>query len=79
MRIKIHRGAHEIGGSCVELQSGDTRIVVDLGLPLVEKGDIRFNGGRLNLQTGVELVNSGVLPDIRGLYAWDTERRRIDA
>lgn len=37
MKIKIHRGTQEVGGSCVELQSGDTRIVVDLGLPLVER------------------------------------------
>ncbi|NPV30451.1 MAG: MBL fold metallo-hydrolase [Firmicutes bacterium] len=79
MRIKIHRGAHEIGGSCVELQSGDTRIVVDLGLPLVKKGDARFDSGKLHLQTGVELVSRGVLPDIKGLYTWDTECRRIDA
>lgn len=79
MRIKIHRGTHEIGGSCVELQSGATRIVVDLGLPLVKKDGARFDDSKLHLQTETELTNSGVLPDIRGLYAWDTESRRIDA
>src|SRR5713226_835019 len=34
MRIRIHRGAHEIGGNCVEIQSGDYSILLDLGLPL---------------------------------------------
>jgi mRNA degradation ribonuclease J1/J2 len=34
MKIKIHRGAKEIGGSCVEISSGITTILVDLGLPL---------------------------------------------
>ncbi len=34
MRICIHRGAHEIGGSCVELEAQGRRLVLDLGLPL---------------------------------------------
>lgn len=34
MRLRIHRGAAEIGGSCVELQSGSSSILIDLGLPL---------------------------------------------
>ena len=34
MNIKIHRGAKEVGGSCVEISSGSSTILVDLGLPL---------------------------------------------
>ena len=34
MRARIHRGAHEVGGSCVEVESGGQRIVLDLGRPL---------------------------------------------
>jgi ribonuclease J len=34
MKICIHRGAKEIGGSCVELESLGQRIILDLGLPL---------------------------------------------
>lgn len=34
MQITIHRGAHEVGGSCVELAHGDTTILLDIGLPL---------------------------------------------
>lgn len=34
MNCRIHRGAREIGGSCVELESGGARILLDLGLPL---------------------------------------------
>ena len=34
MRVRIHRGAHEIGGSCIEVVDGDDRIVLDLGRPL---------------------------------------------
>jgi len=34
MRIRIHRGAHEIGGNCVEIESSGYSILLDLGLPL---------------------------------------------
>lgn len=34
MRICIHRGAKEIGGTCVEIESQGKRIVLDVGLPL---------------------------------------------
>lgn len=34
MKLTIHRGAKEIGGSCVELVTGNTRILLDLGRPL---------------------------------------------
>ncbi len=34
MRVRIHRGAHEIGGNCIEVAAGDDRIVLDLGRPL---------------------------------------------
>jgi ribonuclease J len=34
MRVRIHRGASEIGGSCVEVEHGGSRIVLDVGKPL---------------------------------------------
>lgn len=34
MKVCIHRGAHQIGGSCVELESQGKRLLLDLGLPL---------------------------------------------
>ncbi len=34
MRFCIHRGTKEIGGTCVEIESQDKRIVLDIGLPL---------------------------------------------
>ncbi|KQT79526.1 MBL fold metallo-hydrolase, partial [Methylobacterium sp. Leaf466] len=34
MRVRIHRGAHEIGGSCVELEHEGSRLLLDFGLPL---------------------------------------------
>jgi ribonuclease J len=34
MRLRIHRGAREIGGNCVELEADGQSILLDLGLPL---------------------------------------------
>jgi ribonuclease J len=37
VRLRIHRGTREIGGTCIELESGGSRILLDLGLPLDAK------------------------------------------
>ena len=34
MKITIHRGAHEIGGTCIQVTYGTTSILLDIGLPL---------------------------------------------
>ncbi|MFA5752916.1 MAG: MBL fold metallo-hydrolase, partial [Bacteroidales bacterium] len=34
MNAKIYRGAEEIGGNCIALQTAQTKILVDFGLPL---------------------------------------------
>ena len=39
MRVRIHRGAHEIGGNCVEVEHDGARIVVDIGRPLTAGWD----------------------------------------
>ncbi len=39
MKVCIHRGAHEIGGTCVELKAEGKRLVLDVGLPLDAEAD----------------------------------------
>ena len=39
MNIRILGGAHEIGGNCVELESGGHRLLLDLGMPLTAGPD----------------------------------------
>ena len=34
MKVCIHRGTKQIGGSCIELVHDGVRIVLDVGLPL---------------------------------------------
>ena len=39
MNLIIHRGTHEIGGTCVEITTDETRIIIDLGMPLADPRD----------------------------------------
>lgn len=41
MRVRVHRGCHEIGGSCIEVESAaGYRLVLDIGKPLTaERGE----------------------------------------
>lgn len=64
MEIIVHRGRHEIGGVCLEFRAGGTRIIVDLGLPLMLPG-----GGEIEADTLENpSVDNKILPDVPGLY-----------
>jgi len=50
LKITIHRGCNEIGGSCVELQNESDIIFLDFGMPLLEKDGTQFDmKSRVNL------------------------------
>ena len=68
MNFKIHRGTKEIGGSCVEVWTASTRILLDFGMPLVNKDKSEFDFRKFKNLTTHELIVHGVLPDIKGLY-----------
>ena len=40
MRIRIHRGTKEIGGTCIEMEAQGKRIALDVGLPLDAPDDV---------------------------------------
>lgn len=70
MKITIYRGTKEIGGTLIELFSGDCRILIDAGYPLfLNNKPIEGSVASLSREKLLEL---GVLPDIKGLYSWDT-------
>ncbi|NLL45700.1 MAG: MBL fold metallo-hydrolase, partial [Clostridiales bacterium] len=70
MQITIYRGTKEIGGTLVELKSGGSRILIDAGYPLF------LNGMPIEDEVSTypynKLLELGVLPNIKGLYAWDS-------
>ncbi len=76
LNFKIHRGTKEIGGSCIEVWTENTRILLDFGMPLIDSDGKDFDFNKYINLTSDELVDLGVLPDIKGLY--NGQGNRID-
>jgi len=76
MKLIIHRGTHEIGGSCVELITATNRILIDFGIPLVSRDHQPFDINQLRGKSLQELKKQKILPDIKGLYK--DEEKGID-
>lgn len=73
MELTIYRGTKEIGGSCVEISTSKTRIIVDFGMPLVDRDGSEFNFKNYKDNSVEDLVSKNVLPDIKGLYESSTD------
>lgn len=69
MNLTIYRGAREIGGTLIELKSGQSRILIDAGYPLFLNN--RPIENEVSALPPEKLLELGVLPDIRGLYERD--------
>jgi len=79
MNLTIHRGTHEIGGTCVELATENTRILIDIGLPLVDEDGQSFKLGNYLDLSKAELVDKKLAKDIPGLYKEDLKSKPPDA
>lgn len=69
MKLTIHRGAHTIGGSCVEIRTAKTRVIIDLGIPLTDNAGNRTDTRKISKKSIAELIKDGILPDIPGLFS----------
>ncbi len=66
MKLIIHRGAHEVGGSCVELSFKGSTILLDVGLPLSHNYDDGIDSSVpqplfQDLRQGVKKVDAVIL------------------
>jgi len=68
VRLTVHRGTHEIGGSCVELATSSTRVILDAGLPIVDASREPFDPRSIDSRTVEELVADGTVPRVSGLF-----------
>ena len=76
MKFKIHRGTKEIGGSCVEISTINSNILIDFGMPLVDSEGGQFSFKKYEKMNSTELVSEGILPNIDGLY--DNSKSLVD-
>ncbi|MBM4039064.1 MAG: MBL fold metallo-hydrolase [Planctomycetes bacterium] len=68
MELTIHRGTHEIGGSCVELRAQGQSLLLDIGMPLSEPNGTRFDEAQLESKATEALLAQRILPNVPGLY-----------
>jgi ribonuclease J len=73
MQITIHRGSHEIGGNCIEVATENSRIILDVGMPLFDSDREPYDTARFRKKSKDELIQAGILPKIPGLFS-DGER-----
>lgn len=73
----MYRGGNQVGGTCIEIRSGGSRILLDLGMPLNDRDGRDFlvdplKGKKVWDEKDIlDLKQSGILPDIKGLYQDD--------
>jgi len=68
MQFIIHKGSQEIGGSCVEVFTKSTRILVDFGMPLLDIHNDFEDKNPFETLPITDLVQQVRLPNIKGLY-----------
>ncbi len=77
MRLTIHRGTHQIGGNCIEVESGASRIILDVGMPLMDDEGNSFDSRVLRGKSREELLQSEILPNVPGLFDSDPSPEAI--
>ena len=68
MELTVHRGTKEVGGTCIEVRSGDSRIILDVGFPLFDSEREPFDSFRLRRMSKEDLLAEGILPKVEGLF-----------
>ena len=74
METIVHRGSNEVGGNCVEVRTGSTRIIIDVGMPLFGENRQPHDLGKLKRLSAAELRSVGILLEIPGLFELDRSR-----
>src|SRR3990172_8857949 len=80
VRLTCYGGVGQIGGNQFLLEDGETRLLLDFGIPFSERG--RFYEEYLKPRPAFGLLDPltmGLLPPLRGLYRPDIEQGSPDA
>lgn len=68
MKFIVHRGTHEIGGICIEVMTDSSRIIIDVGLPLVNADRQPFDPFSISNKSLDELEAECIIPKVTGLF-----------
>jgi ribonuclease J len=61
VKLIIHRGAKQIGGSCIEVSTATTRLILDIGSPLEKPSPLKVSRSKRSRPSD--------LPDVPGLFS----------
>jgi len=64
VKVIVHRGTDAIGGTCIEVIADTGRLILDLGMPLMENGGGEIDAQRLAHPS----IENGILSDVSGLF-----------
>src|ERR1700733_11328325 len=65
--VTIHRGSNEIGGNCVEIATTNSRVVLDVGMPLSEM--MAAGSGKRQKLDRDDLIQRGIILPVSGLFS----------
>ena len=68
MKIIVHRGTKEVGGTCIEVCSSESRIILDIGMPLFDDGRNALDTSGFWRHSTEELQKRGIIPHVPGLF-----------
>jgi len=71
MIVTVHRGTREIGGNCIEVASSTTRLILDVGLPLVNDQREPFDSFKALRSSRDQLIADGTIKPVSGLFTDD--------
>jgi len=76
--LTFYGGVGEIGGNKILVEDKDTRIMLDFGMSYADRGRF-FVDPILSPGDERDLLEFGILPNIKGIYAFEESTPSIDA
>ncbi|MCW4020077.1 MAG: MBL fold metallo-hydrolase, partial [Candidatus Bathyarchaeota archaeon] len=76
--VAFYGGVNEIGGNKILLRDGDTRVLLDFGMSFALRNQY-YSVPFLSPRNERELLAFGILPDLEGVYGFDSTKPQIDA
>jgi len=68
VNVTVHRGTATVGGSCIEIATATTRLILDLGLPLFDANREPLDSHQIRRLDSSEMQARGFLPGVSGLF-----------
>ncbi len=76
--ITFYGGVNEVGGNKILVKDEDTEVLFDFGASFTLRSKF-YSVPFLSPKSGLDLIELGILPKLRGVYSFDRTKPRVDA